>query len=521
MRASMKNGPHNAHQASFSDEALARYRDLPRPQEGLIRVIRGVEDTTASLKAISNWSRAVPGLEAFLLDIAQSPYGMGRKFNNLAKVTVTSGARPIQAQVTFFLFRQFSDQLDSHPIPKQLLWSQSLYRASLAYIIAQKAGYVDPRETLIVGLVQDMGVRLMAHLWPNDRKRLLAALAMPRSMRLQEEKRIATINHAQLLGSVARSWKLNEWFVAAISEHHLPQSSSTDRRTRRLTQLVSAADAIADIFQSQGHPECLQVATQQLAALETRSPLNLEEICLGAKKVAPSIAQAFYIPGKTQFDISLIRTAEASSPKTVSTDYQHLADQLHHMARERDELKKLLDRAYIELRALRAADTITDVANRDYFLKALGEAVKSLCRQDVPFSLVLVNLDDFTSVNTTHGYEAGDEILRQYARRVATILRPSDLIGRIGNDTLAVLLRAAAADGATIAARRCLAAVNSRPFNTPDHTSIDLTASFGGATIMPKRETMNSERLLANAEKALRDAKSVGNTIRWWHSANK
>ena len=56
----------------------------------------------------------------------------------------------------------------------------------------------------------------------------------------------------------------------------------------------------------------------------------------------------------------------------------------------------------------------------------------------------------------------------------------------------------------------------------PDNqTSIDLTASFGGATIMPKRETMNSERLLANAEKALRDAKSVGNTIRWWHSANK
>lgn len=258
-----------------------------------------------------------------------------------------------------------------------------------------------------------------------------------------------------------------------------------------------------------------------MASLDSRSTLDLEALCLGAKQEAPVIARSFGIPGHTLFNMDFIALAEASAPQSVSEEYQHLADQLHTVSRERDELKKLLDRAYHELKKLQAADPITDVTNRDYFLRSLEEAVKSLCRQDAPFSLVLVNLDNFTAVNTTHGYEAGDEILRQYARRVATILRPSDLIGRIGNDTLAVLLRAAAADGGTIAARRCLAAVSSRPFYTPEQISLELTASFGGATVIPSRESVTSERLLACAETALLEAKAIRNTVKWWHGPVK
>jgi hypothetical protein len=44
-----------------------------------------------------------------------------------------------------------------------------------------------------------------------------------------------------------------------------------------------------------------------------------------------------------------------------------------------------------------------------------------------------------------------------------------------------------------------------------------MTASFGGATAMPMRESITSKRLLANAENALRDAKTTRNTVKWWH----
>jgi diguanylate cyclase (GGDEF)-like protein len=483
----------------------------------LFRVIRGVEDTAVSLTAISNWSKAVPKLEEFLLHIARSPYGLGRKFDSLAQATVTSGARPIQAQCTFFLFREFTKQLDCHPISKEMLWSQALYRGALAYKIAQTAGYNDPREALIVGLIQDVGVQVIAALFPDDRRRLEAALSMPRALRLQEEQRIANMTHAHLLKYIAQYWKLNQWFIDAVGDHHTPQPATTDRRTRRLIQICSTADAIADIFQSRGHPECINVAKRLMASLDSRDKLDLEALCKGARDEAPRIATSFGIEASVEFNMDHVALAESEQPKVANAEYQHLADELYAVSRERDDLKKLLERAYYELKELRAADSITDVTNRDYFLRSLEEAVKSLCRQEAPFSLVLVNLDDFTTVNTTYGYEVGDEILRQYARRVATILRPSDLIGRIGNDTLAVLLRAAAADGGTIAARRCLAAISSRPFYTPEQTAIEMTASFGGATAMPMRESITSKRLLANAENALRDAKTTRNTVKWWH----
>ena len=489
------------------EDAKARFAKLSRPSEALLKVIRGVEDTPASLRTIANWIKAVSGLENFLIPFAQSQYGLGRKFNTLDQITVATGARPIQAQCTFFLLQEFVRQIDISPISSQKVWSDSLRRGALAYKIAQTAGYPDPREALIVGLIQDLGLMVTAAMWPEERHRLQASLDMPASLRLQEEHRVSGFTHAQCLRSLSKAWRLNPWFIEAIGDHHNPKPSSSDRRTFRLTQICSIADNISDIFQTNGNSEAIKFAKKSMTTLESRSPLELEAICYSAMSETVQIAEAFQIDAETSFNIDLITLATSTKSTDTSSEYQHLADQLDAVTLERNELRRLLDRAYNELKELRVSDPITEVTNRDYFLRSLDTAVQSLARQEAPFSLVLVNLDNFTLVNTSHGYEVGDEILRQYARRVATILRPSDLIGRIGNDTLAVLLREAAADGGTIAARRCLAAINGRPFYTPDQKSIKLTASFGGATAIPSQQTVTGERILAMAENALREAK--------------
>ena len=325
---------------------------------------------------------------------------------------------------------------------------------------------------------------------------------MPASIRLQEEARISGFNHAVFLRNIGAAWRLNPWFTDAVGNHHVANPNLDDRRTQRLTQICGLADNINEIFQSRGNPESVKIAKQNLSKLQSRSPLDLEALCLGAQSEIREIARDFLINVESSFDMQFIEKAMQTPDRTHSAEYQHLADQLDAVSRERNELKRLLDRAYNELKALRVSDPITEVTNRDYFLRALDSAVQALSRQEAPFSLVLVNLDDFTQINTRYGYEVGDEILKQYARRVATILRPSDLIGRIGNDTLAVLLREAAADGGTIAARRCLAAINGRPFYTPEEKPIEMTASFGGATAIPSQGTVTGERLLAMAESA-------------------
>jgi diguanylate cyclase (GGDEF)-like protein len=95
-----------------------------------------------------------------------------------------------------------------------------------------------------------------------------------------------------------------------------------------------------------------------------------------------------------------------------------------------------------QLRRLAGRDPLTGLANRSTFHEVAARQISLAERNDAPLSLLLLDLDDFKTVNDTLGHLAGDALLVALARVWQTQLRPSDLLARLGGDEFAALLPA-------------------------------------------------------------------------------
>jgi diguanylate cyclase (GGDEF)-like protein len=99
-----------------------------------------------------------------------------------------------------------------------------------------------------------------------------------------------------------------------------------------------------------------------------------------------------------------------------------------------------LDRAHEDLRVVSITDHLTGVANRRHFMAQLLEAAERGLRDSTPFSVALVDIDNFKAINDQHGHLGGDEVLRQLARTCAAQVREGDTFARFGGEEFAVLL---------------------------------------------------------------------------------
>jgi diguanylate cyclase (GGDEF)-like protein len=95
-----------------------------------------------------------------------------------------------------------------------------------------------------------------------------------------------------------------------------------------------------------------------------------------------------------------------------------------------------------ERRALRATamrDPLTGVANRRAFGERLRYEIARHTRQQRRFAVIALDLDGFKAVNDRFGHQAGDELLREVAAAIGSILREQDTLARVGGDEFNVL----------------------------------------------------------------------------------
>jgi diguanylate cyclase (GGDEF)-like protein len=153
------------------------------------------------------------------------------------------------------------------------------------------------------------------------------------------------------------------------------------------------------------------------------------------------------------------------------------------------------------------SDPLTGLHNRRSFEVRLAEEVERTRRSQVPFALLLLDLDHFKQVNDRFGHQAGDQALQAVASVLEQQLRAVDLPARIGGEEFAVLLPDTAGQGALDTAERLRAAIATRPI-AHEGATIAVTASIGVACCSAHADT--SEGLLRVADLALYQAKRAG-----------
>ena len=133
-----------------------------------------------------------------------------------------------------------------------------------------------------------------------------------------------------------------------------------------------------------------------------------------------------------------LRALEAGAKDFVCKpyDYSEMLSRIRNML----EVRLLYTGSRDYGRRMACYDSLTGLPNRDLFTRTLEQELLAVWPK--ASALLLIDLDDFTAVNDTLGHAAGDEVLRQFARRLARLAPQRATLGRLGSDEFALLLAA-------------------------------------------------------------------------------
>ncbi len=159
-------------------------------------------------------------------------------------------------------------------------------------------------------------------------------------------------------------------------------------------------------------------------------------------------------------------------------------------------------------RALRAAQTdeLTGLPNRRYAMSALEDLLAGRGGDESSLTLAILDIDHFKQINDTFGHRIGDLVLRDFATRVAPLLRKSDIVGRIGGEEFILILPRTGLDNALLIVERMLAGVRSGT-PAPEIPALSYTFSAGIAEALPGE---TADTLFQRADRALYAAKVSG-----------
>ncbi|GJJ01074.1 hypothetical protein RugamoR64_16120 [Duganella rhizosphaerae] len=155
-------------------------------------------------------------------------------------------------------------------------------------------------------------------------------------------------------------------------------------------------------------------------------------------------------------------------------------------------------------------DPVTGYFNRHALSKRLEEELANAAFDRNECAVLFIDLDKFKRVNDSFGHAVGDELLRQFARRLHAILRPQDVLARFGGDEFIVVLPGLPAGGSEKTASDCAAGIIATmgdSFNLSHH-AIGVSASVGIACY--PLHGSDSDTLIRNADIAMFEAKKAG-----------
>lgn len=175
---------------------------------------------------------------------------------------------------------------------------------------------------------------------------------------------------------------------------------------------------------------------------------------------------------------------------------------------ERNRLRLELKEANERLALQAVTDPLTSLLNRRGFEQVFVRETAYKKRYGTEFFLVMIDLDDFKSINERFGHSAGDLALQQIASRIKSAIRPTDYAARIGGDEFLVLLVQTQNESALKVAERLRQAIGDAAISVQGQGEVHVTASAG--LIDLGDDDIQLDKIIQRADRLLRKSKSTG-----------
>jgi diguanylate cyclase (GGDEF)-like protein len=149
-------------------------------------------------------------------------------------------------------------------------------------------------------------------------------------------------------------------------------------------------------------------------------------------------------------------------------------------------------------------DSLTGLFNHSVFYERLLQSLQESSRTHMPLAVLMLDIDDFKHVNDVHGHAVGDELLRFLAEALRAIVRPEDVICRLGGEEFAVVMDGCGGEDAVRVADRVQTRLAAVDFPGIGRMTVSVGLSLG------PEHAMNPRELAACAEAAMMTAKAQG-----------
>ncbi len=363
-------------------------------------------------------------------------------------------------------------------------------------------------------------LRRLDDLWPEvqaapDRRaaaeRLVDRVSAWLAARRRCEQLVAdTYGFARRLGQVTDPAELHTMIVRTVAEHVDAQQAALALYDQHLERLVIVAThgypsvlvedlriapgegVIGEVFSSRhpllitdagreraAHPRRLRYRTGSFMAL----PLFTEDAALGVLTLADRAdLQPF-----TRSDLTVARALAA--PASLALVSSRLADHAKELAHAA------------------AVDPLTGLFNRRYFETRIDEEIQRARRYSLDLALLVIDADDFKSLNDLLGHLVGDRVLRAMSDTLRRSVRGFDVCTRFGGEEFAILMPGSNAASALQSAERIRQRIEGYTFEPVMPPNVHPTISIGVSVLQPDN---TAQDLIARADRALYVAKAEG-----------
>jgi two-component system cell cycle response regulator len=189
-------------------------------------------------------------------------------------------------------------------------------------------------------------------------------------------------------------------------------------------------------------------------------------------------------------------------------DKNELLARARSQVRKRRYTERLRDNVQMSIE-MAITDALTGLFNRRYMESHLATLVEQAASRGKPLTVMVVDIDYFKAINDSHGHDAGDDVLRDFALRIKRSIRGIDLACRYGGEEFVLVMPETDMAVAAMVAERLRRRIAAEPFAIQQGARvIPVTISIGIAALRDKDDTAAS--VLKRADQALYRAKRDG-----------
>lgn len=320
------------------------------------------------------------------------------------------------------------------------------------------------------------------------------------------------LNHPALVSkeqvqSMHQSFKAYYKHAVTLSLAMIRQDQTPNKLTLLIEQMENYHHTVVSHFRQAKSDHQQTFSTLMSSTIHSLNQLLVVGIIIGVISIFIPIGVAVFAARSTQVSLQKVihplkdlAQGKASFEKRL---VPHSADEMGELVQWFNLLTEKLEQDYRAIELLSITDKLTQLYNRAKMEELFEMELNKVQRYNIPFSIIMIDLDHFKSVNDTYGHLTGDEVLKELSNVLTNNIRNTDYLGRIGGEEFLIIATHSDLEQTMILAESLRKKIEAFNFTEVGQK----TGSLGVATYKPGD---NDTSMLKRADDCLYYAKEHG-----------